>query len=248
MASQLIRVRAIQRGYYGGVMRIPGAKDGSDRFHIKDEAAFSKIWMRKIKPKAIPKLGDPEIDGSIDPSEEARLIVINKIANAVERLDETDEEHWTVEGGLPAIDVIEAMIGEIGIQRGDVEEAAPGLVRPNFRDVNDETKDDLEDEDLTNDNDPLGLRTDANAENKEQAEVDPVKRAQEKKERVIKALHGLDHLNDQHWTKDGQPLMQVVERLGGFLASELSREEVVAAEPDFKRIVAGDEGGGAAAI
>lgn len=49
---------------------------------------------------------------------------------------------------------------------------------------------------------------------------------------LIEALKALDPQNDEHWTKEGSPLLNVLEQLAG---KNYSRAEISAAAPDFSR-------------
>lgn len=49
---------------------------------------------------------------------------------------------------------------------------------------------------------------------------------------LIEALKALDPQNDEHWTKEGSPLLNVIEQLTG---KNYSRAEISAAAPDFSR-------------
>lgn len=51
-----------------------------------------------------------------------------KILEALQQLDPTDDGHWTNQG-LPRMDVVEAIVGDKGIKRGDITNAAPGFTR-----------------------------------------------------------------------------------------------------------------------
>lgn len=52
---------------------------------------------------------------------------------------------------------------------------------------------------------------------------------------VLAAVQGLDPDRDDHWTKDGLPAMEAVEAALGVRASVLTRDDVDAAAPDFRR-------------
>ena len=47
--SRLMKVEAIKRGFYGGVLREPGS--AFSRFTIKFPEEFSKHWMRELPPE-----------------------------------------------------------------------------------------------------------------------------------------------------------------------------------------------------
>ena len=53
---------------------------------------------------------------------------------------------------------------------------------------------------------------------------------------IQEALRNLDPLNDDHWTSNGDPRIDAVK---SFLGSSVTREEIVAAAPDFNREKAG---------
>lgn len=52
---------------------------------------------------------------------------------------------------------------------------------------------------------------------------------------ITEALAQLDHTNDEHWTADGQPRIDVVKAIVGHT---VTRQEIVDAAPDFSRAVA----------
>jgi hypothetical protein len=54
---------------------------------------------------------------------------LGRIAEAVKALDPTNDDHWTG-GGLPRVDVVSTAVADPTISRRDVEQAAPGFVRP----------------------------------------------------------------------------------------------------------------------
>lgn len=51
-----------------------------------------------------------------------------RIKEIVESLDLADDENWT-DGGLPRVDVVAGLYGEINVTRADVERAMPGFKR-----------------------------------------------------------------------------------------------------------------------
>lgn len=58
------------------------------------------------------------------------------------------------------------------------------------------------------------------------------------KEQILAALAQLDPLDDDHWTSDGAPRIDAVEKI---LGSDVSRKEVVEAAPKLTRETAGQE-------
>jgi hypothetical protein len=55
---------------------------------------------------------------------------------------------------------------------------------------------------------------------------------------ILTALHNLDKLNDEHWTADGMPRLDVVRTLSG--NPELSRKMLTDVAPDFTRASANE--------
>lgn len=55
-------------------------------------------------------------------------------------------------------------------------------------------------------------------------------------EKILTALKSLDHKNDDHWTADGQPRLDVLKAAAG--DQSVTREAVVAAAPAFNRAAA----------
>lgn len=64
--------------------------------------------------------------GYLDPEQER----VAKIRFAIEKLNPTDDTHWT-EGGLPAMDHMKASTGLDDLKRDEVSAVAPGLHRAN---------------------------------------------------------------------------------------------------------------------
>lgn len=59
-------------------------------------------------------------------------------------------------------------------------------------------------------------------------------------EKILNALKALDHKNDDHWTTDGQPRLDVLKAATG--DQSVTREAVVAAAPAFNRTAAAAAG------
>lgn len=55
-------------------------------------------------------------------------------------------------------------------------------------------------------------------------------------EKILNALKSLDHKNDDHWTADGQPRLDVLKAAAG--DQSVTREAVIAAAPAFNRAAA----------
>jgi hypothetical protein len=57
------------------------------------------------------------------------VVTGEQIAEALELLDPTDDNHWTA-AGLPSMDAVADALGVGGFSRADVEAANPGFKRP----------------------------------------------------------------------------------------------------------------------
>lgn len=119
----LIKVMATQKGYFGGQIREEGSI-----FHIKKKDQLGK-WMKEYKKSKKKSDKQTETIEDCGPSEdELHEIHIEKLSSALEQLDHDNDEHWD-EDGLPALDAIEGIMEETGIQRADVSEANVGFER-----------------------------------------------------------------------------------------------------------------------
>lgn len=86
-----MKVRATQKGYYGGALRRPGTeKEPGDEFEIADESHFSKKWMEKIEEKAVAEQGQDPIPVKAGPSLTPKLGISPKSRGRPPKKDKTD--------------------------------------------------------------------------------------------------------------------------------------------------------------
>ena len=119
----LIKVIATRQGYFGGQIRPEGAV-----FHIKSKEQMGS-WMNEYKkPKKKEVKPAEPVDDTGPTEDELHEQHIEKISNALDELDHDNDEHWD-EDGLPALDALEGIMEETGLQRADVSEANVGFER-----------------------------------------------------------------------------------------------------------------------
>lgn len=70
----------------------------------------------------------PGGDGHSDAGYDGSTANQDRIREAVNTLDATNDEHWTADG-RPRMDAVERAFGSAGITRADVEAAVPGYTR-----------------------------------------------------------------------------------------------------------------------
>jgi hypothetical protein len=116
-----IKVRATKRGEYKTL------KEEGDEFEVEFERHFSENWMERISGagKADNDSQVQDSDNEDTDLEGDQAVAIN---NALDQLDPENNDHWTKDD-KPKMSVIEDIIGDKSITRGDVEAVRPGFSR-----------------------------------------------------------------------------------------------------------------------
>lgn len=119
--SKMKRVRAVKRCYFGRLYE-PG-----DEFEVPvgTNPKSKCIVDLKDAPAAPPAVEEALATQTLS---EASGDPGQKIRAALERLDPTDDDHWTKDG-LPAMSVLEDLLNDKSVTRAMVHNADPGFNR-----------------------------------------------------------------------------------------------------------------------
>lgn len=92
-----IRVRAIEVGYYGGLLRQPGLGEESE-FSINSMQEFSKVWMERIGGAPVAEPSPPNGNGGA-PSNTPSEVTVEQLLDAYELIkDEVPDDKKTANG------------------------------------------------------------------------------------------------------------------------------------------------------
>ena len=128
--TDVVKVRA----RIAGQIRIPDKrrpsgfrrywKEKGEVFFVPaDEVAY---WMEPVAENDAPE-PEPVVDPE-DNTLAAAADPLARIRGALEKLDPDNDAHWT-KAGDPAMDAIEAILGDKSVTRDDVKAADPGFNR-----------------------------------------------------------------------------------------------------------------------